>query len=45
MAQNEQAGEYIEIRYAGFAWAVTVMTVKVTVIVTVRVVDCGLTSD
>ena len=53
MAQNDRAGEYINIRYASFAWAVTVMTVKLTVTVTVRVtvtvtvivVDCGLSSD
>ena len=44
MAQNDRAGEYINIRY-DFALEVTFGTVKVKVTVTVTVVDCGLTSD
>ena len=33
IAQNYQAGEYINIKYALFLWAVTVVTVKITVTV------------
>ena len=45
MAQNDWAGDYINLRYAGFARAVTVVIVKVTVTVTVTVVNSRLISD